>query len=287
MKPLARGLSWSIGDIAVTSVVELDLHWKIGRFLLGATPETVASMSWLAPYLDENPEWFPLRIQTLIVETPTKRILVDTCVGNGKERGFRDFDGLDTPFLDDMIAAGFEPGSIDIVLCTHLHLDHVGWNTQLVDGRWVPTFPNARHLFARVEYDHWMKADDDFTVSLLADSITPVVEAGLVHFVQLDHNVTEGVDLIPTTGHTPGHVSVQLTSGGETAVIIGDMTHHPIQIGRPAIASTADVDPDASTATRIERFAQWCEEGTLVIGTHFAPPTAGHLVTDGEAWRLT
>ena len=286
MKSLIRGLSWNVGAITVTSVVELDLRWKIGRFLPGATPETVASMPWLDPYLDEDPEWFPLRIQTLIVDTPTKRILVDTCVGNGKERGFRDFDGLATPFLDDMIAAGFEPGSIDIVLCTHLHLDHVGWNTQLVDGQWIPTFPNARHLFARVEYDHWMKADDDFTVSLLADSITPVVEAGLVDLVELDHNVTEGVDLIPTTGHTPGHVSVKLTSGTDTAVIIGDMAHHPVQIGRPSIASTADLDPAASTATRIERFAQWCEAVTLVIGTHFAPPTAGRLVADGDAWRL-
>jgi len=281
-----NGLRWHVGNIRVTSIVEQDLRWRLEPFLPGATPEVVAAHSWLEPFVDKEPGWFSLRIQAFVVETPGARIIVDTCVGNHKERGFRDFDLWSTPFLETLTAAGFSPESIDTVLCTHLHIDHVGWNTKLVNGEWEPTFTKARYLFCTAEYDHWSDATDAMTVKVMADSVSPIVDAGLADFVELDHHVCEGVDLIPTVGHTPGHVSIVITSQGESAVITGDMAHHPVQIAVPSLCSMADSDPTVAAATRRERFGEWCGSGTLVIGTHFAPPTAGYLTADGDSWRL-
>jgi glyoxylase-like metal-dependent hydrolase (beta-lactamase superfamily II) len=283
---LETGLSWMIGDIEVTSIVEQDLWWKIGRFLPGATQELVASVPWIGPYLDDDPEFMSLRVQAFVIDTGTQKIVVDTCVGNDKDRDFWSFDKLSTDFLEQMTGAGHPPESIDVVLCTHLHVDHVGWNTRRVANLWVPTFPNARYLFGREEYEYWSHETDDLTLSLLEDSIGPVVAAGLVDLVEFDHVVGPGIALIATTGHTPGHVSVSLESAGRRAVIIGDMTHHPIQLAHPEVCSTADIDPELATATRRARFASWCSDDVLVIGTHFAPPTAGHLAVDGDGWRL-
>jgi len=173
------------------------------------------------------------------------------------------------------------------VVCTHLHVDHVGWNTMLVDGRWVPTFPNARYLMGRIEYAHWtgQRERDDMT-AILADSVAPVWDAGLVDLVETDHRICDEVSLAPTPGHTPGHVSVRIASCGEEALITGDFMHHPCQIARPEWSSTADSDPDAARRTREAMLTGLAGTPTLVIGTHFAGRTAGRIVRDGDAFRL-
>jgi glyoxylase-like metal-dependent hydrolase (beta-lactamase superfamily II) len=173
------------------------------------------------------------------------------------------------------------------VLCTHQHFDHVGWNTHLLDGRWVPTFPNARYLFGRVEWEHWSASTDDEPVHVLAESVRPVVEAGLSELVESDHRITGEVWLEPTPGHTPGHHSVRISSGGAEAIITGDMTHHPIQIAEPHFGISADVDPDWATRTRRDFLGRYGGTPVLVIGTHYAGPTAGHIVANGDAgWKF-
>ncbi len=157
----------------------------------------------------------------------------------------------------------------------------------MVDGRWVPTFPNARYLIGRIEYKHWTSQQDreDMT-AILADSVTPVWEAGLVDLVETDHRICDEISLVPTPGHTPGHVSVRISSRGEEALITGDFMHHPCQIARPQWSSTADSDPAEARRTREAMLTTFAGTPTLVIGTHFAGRTAGRIVRDGNAYRL-
>jgi glyoxylase-like metal-dependent hydrolase (beta-lactamase superfamily II) len=229
-----------------------------------------------------------MSIHALVVETPSRRIIVDTCLGNDKEnRRIPTWNKMQTSFLADLAAAGYTAETIDTVVCTHLHVDHVGWNTMLVDGRWVPTFPNARYLMGRIEYAHWtgQRERDDMT-AILADSVAPVWDAGLVDLVETDHRICDEVSLAPTPGHTPGHVSVRIASCGEEALITGDFMHHPCQIARPEWSSTADSDPDAARRTREAMLTGLAGTPTPVIGTHFAGRTAGRIVRDGDAFRL-
>jgi glyoxylase-like metal-dependent hydrolase (beta-lactamase superfamily II) len=186
-----------------------------------------------------------------------------------------------------LTAAGFPPDSIDTVLCTHLHVDHVGWNTKLENGHWVPTFRRAEYLMGRVEYEHWSTVGDRPDMAhIMADSVKPIVDAGLVRFVETDARLSPEIHLVPTAGHTPGHVSVMIQSRGEQAMITGDFAHHPCQMAHPEWSTTADSDADQGIATRRRMFAELAGSPTLVIGTHFAGATAGRIVRDGDAYRL-
>jgi glyoxylase-like metal-dependent hydrolase (beta-lactamase superfamily II) len=189
-------------------------------------------------------------------------------------------------FLDDLTAAGFLPASIDTVLCTHLHVDHVGWNTRLEDGEWVPTFGNARYLWNRAEYEHWLQHDAEMGGAVLQESVLPVYEAGLVDLVTPEHVVTDEVQLEPTPGHTPGHVSVHIDSGGEEAMITGDLMHHPALCTHPEWRANVDSDAALAEQTRRDFLARYADRPVLIIGTHFATPTAGHIVRDGTTYRL-
>jgi glyoxylase-like metal-dependent hydrolase (beta-lactamase superfamily II) len=287
MGPMPLGPTWTIGDVTITSIIELDQHWRFAWLLPEVTEADVAAVGWLHPNFVDDKGKMIIRLQALVVESQGQRIMVDTCVGNDKVRPTPLFDRFQTGFLDDLGRAGFGPGTIDQVVCTHLHVDHVGWNTRLVDGRWVPTFPRARHLFGRTEYEYWSSTGESATFGdVMADSVQPVVDAGLATLVESDHQLTGDVWLEPTTGHTPGHHSVRISSGGQQAVITGDMVHHPIQLPLPEIGSSADVDAAAAIATRRDAFARWEHESALVIGTHFAGPGAGHLKAAGDGWQF-
>jgi glyoxylase-like metal-dependent hydrolase (beta-lactamase superfamily II) len=281
-------IRWRIGRVTVTKIVELEVTGG-SRFLLPqATREAVLPIAWLCPHFADETGRLKMSIHALVVETPSCRILVDTCLGNDKEnRRIPAWNRLQTSFLTDLATAGYPRETIDTVLCTHLHVDHVGWNTMRVDGRWVPTFPNARYLFGRVEFAHWTgESEREDLVSILADSVRPVVDAGLVDFVETDDRVCDEVRLVPTVGHTPGHVSVRIVSDGEEALITGDFVHHPCQIARPHWSSTADSDPEQARKTRAVMLDRLSDRPILVIGTHFAGPTAGRVVRDGDAFRL-
>jgi glyoxylase-like metal-dependent hydrolase (beta-lactamase superfamily II) len=280
-------LQWQIGDVSITRVLEMLAPVPPAGLLPGATPEGVErNLSWLKPHFVDDDGNFVLSIHALCVESAGRKIVIDTCVGN--DRVIPEFDGLtlDTPFLDDLAAAGFAREDVDTVVCTHLHFDHVGWNTMLVDGKWIPTFPNARYVICRGEWEHWSAEGGTGYAATLNDAVRPVVDAGLVDFVEPNHQVTPEIRLEPTPGHTPGHVAVHIESGGRHAFITGDLAHHPVQWAEPAWAAQPDTDPDQSTATRRRLLAEYADTDVLVIGTHFAPPCSGHLVSDGDGYRF-
>ena len=293
-------MKWRVGRVTVTKIVELEVTGG-SRFLLPqATYDEILPIAWLRPDFADERGRLKMSIHALVVETPERRIVVDTCLGNDKEnRRIPAWNNLQTSFLADLAAAGYPRHTIDTVVCTHLHVDHVGWNTMLSDGlsdglsegpqggRWVPTFPNARYLMGRVEYRHWTSRHDRAdTAAVLADSATPVWQAGLVDLVETDHRICDEASLVATPGHTPGHVSLRIASEGEEALITGDFMHHPCQIARPDWSSTADSDPDAARRTREAMLARLAAAPVLVIGTHFAGRTAGHVVPDGDTFRL-
>ncbi len=245
-------------------------------------------IGWLQPDFADERGRLKMSIHALVVETPSRRIIVDTCLGNDKEnRRIPTWNNLQTSFLADVAAAGYARETIDIVVCTHLHVDHVGWNTMLDRGSWVPTFPNARYLMGRVEFDHWTnQTEREDMTAVLGDSVTPIWDAGLVDLVETDYRICDEISLVPTLGHTPGHVSVRIASQGAEALITGDFMHNPCQIARPDWSSTADSDPDAAPRTRQLMLTRLSDNPILVIGTHFAGRTAGHVVRDGDAYRL-
>jgi len=277
---------WRVGDVVVTKLVELELSGKATWILPDATRDNLLRDAWLRPHFVSEQGDARMSVHSFVVETSNRRILVDTCIGNDKRLPIPAWNQRQGPFLADLAAAGFPADSIDTVLCTHLHVDHVGWNTRLENGRWLPTFRNARHLWSQREYEYWDTAGPDENMDVLGESVRPVFEAGLVDLVADDHVVCEEVRLEPTPGHTPGHVSVHITSRGEEAVITGDLMHHPVQIAHPDWGSRADYDKAQAEATRLAFLRRYADRPVLVLGTHFAGPTAGRLVRDGDSYRL-
>jgi glyoxylase-like metal-dependent hydrolase (beta-lactamase superfamily II) len=194
------------------------------------------------------------------------------------------WNNRNTPFLETMTAAGFPPDSIDTVLCTHLHVDHVGWNTRLEGGKWLPTFARARYVFGRTEYEYWRDhSEEPAHAAVFNDSVKPIVDAGKAELVESNHRLCAEITLIPTAGHSPGHVSVHLQSDGEEGLLSGDVAHHPCQMAHLDWSSTADTDPLQSAATRRELFGRFADRPTLVIGGHY---NAGRIRRDGDAFKF-
>lgn len=284
-------LRWKVGDVTITRVVEVEGPTSHKFFLADAHPEAVKAIPWLQPHFVTAEGQLMSSVHALIVESDGRRILVDTCIGNDKNLpAMPGWSNRAGPFLADLAAAGFARESIDTVLCTHLHVDHVGWNTMRVDGHWVPTFPKARYLVAASEYAHWRdealahpgKQEDH----IFQESVRPIADAGLFDFVASDHRLTSAITLEPTPGHTPGHVSVRIRSRGEEALITGDIMHHPAQMARLDWSTPFDTDRAAATAMRKRVLEAVVDRPILVIGTHFAAPTAGRVRRDGSAYRL-
>jgi len=281
---------WRVGDVEIARIVEVNA-WEddITMLLPDATPAFVQQYKWLQPHFATADGKMILSFQAFVLRSRGKTFMIDTCIGNDRQREFDVFTNMQTSFLQDLRTAGFPPEQIDGVLCTHLHFDHVGWNTRKEGDHWVPTFPQARYYFGREEYAHWQhlrETDGYHHVDHLVDSIDPIVQAGLVDFIDPDFQLTDEVSLIPTPGHTPGHVSVLIRSGGQEAVITGDMMHHPIQLAVPATHGRFDMDQARGAQTRVEFVDRFADTSTLVIGSHFSDPTAGHIVTDGASWKL-
>lgn len=274
---LQRGFEWQVGSVKVTRIVEMQIAGGTRFILPDATRELCKPIEWLAPHFMDDDGRLIMSIHALVVDTGAHRIVVDTCIGNDKQREFPNWTNLQTSFLSDLEAAGYPRDSIDTVLCTHLHVDHVGWNTMLVDGQWLPTFPNARYLVAEQEFRYWDTADDAVNQVIMADSVRPVIAAGLVDFVDVAHRVCDEVWLEPTPGHTPGHVSVHIASQGQRALITGDCIHHPCQMTRLDWCSSADFDREQGVRTREALLERYADGDVLIIGTHFATPTAGHI----------
>ncbi|MFF7296779.1 MBL fold metallo-hydrolase [Streptomyces sp. NPDC008265] len=282
---------WTVGDVTVHRVDETALPPATGAWLLpGATAPLVTEQDWLRPHFADDSGLLRLASHTFAFSVAGLRVLVDTGIGNGKERANPAWHRLDTDYLDRLTAAGFPPESVDLVVLTHLHADHVGWNTRLVDGEWRPTFPHARYVTSRAEREFWAgHAMDEARRQMFLDSVVPVEEAGLLDLVDVPAGGAElapNLRLVPTPGHTPGHVAVEVGDGRRTALITGDCIHHPVQLAHPSIGACVDIDPALSESSRRALLASLSGTDTLVLGTHFAPPTAGLVVPHGDAHRL-
>ncbi|MEV8325658.1 MBL fold metallo-hydrolase [Kitasatospora sp. NPDC056731] len=283
--------AWTVGGVTVHRIDETLLPPATGPWLLPeATPEVVTGHDWLHPHFADREGVLHLDSHSFAFVVGGLRVLVDTGIGNGKERANPAWHQLRTDYLERLAAAGFPPDSVDLVILTHLHADHVGWNTREVNGEWIPTFPHARYLTSRVEREFWAGYDlEEARRQMFLDSVIPVERAGLLDLVDVPAEGVEiapGLRLIPTPGHTPGHVAVELTSRGEAALITGDCIHHPVQLAHPAIGACVDIDPRQSEASRRKLLGSLADTDTLLLGTHFAPPTAGRVLTDGDAYRL-
>jgi glyoxylase-like metal-dependent hydrolase (beta-lactamase superfamily II) len=276
---------WNVGNVKITKVVELETVGSTRFILPLASNEEIRKLPWLIPHFATEEGRLKMSIHSLVVETPTRRIVVDTGLGNDKEgRNVPTWNRRQGPFLETMRAAGFPPESIDTVLCTHLHVDHVGWNTRLEEGRWVPTFANARYVFGKTEYEHWRDhSDEPDKAAVFKDSVQPIVDDGKADLVTSTDRICEEMTLLPTPGHSPGHMSIHIRSNGEEALLTGDVAHHPCQMAHLEWSSTADYDPVQSVVTRRELFARFADTAVLMIGGHF---NAGHIQRDGDAFRF-
>lgn len=289
---------WRVGKVKITRVVEFEGGGLPPDFMFAElTEERVRSISWIHPNYADPDGKLKSSIHSYVIESQGRRIIVDTCLGNDKQRRAKEVNLLQLPFLQRLTEAGYSPETIDLVLCTHLHLDHVGWNTRWSGEKWVPTFPNARYLFGREEWHHWANSPHagdiprpiaelmDFK-AVMYDSLTPIVEASLHELVETDHRLTDEVSLFPTPGHTPGHVSVAIASDGYRAVIAGDVIHNPIQFADPGICSVFDDDRALAHTTRAAFIHSYADQTVLVLGSHFATPSAGYVLRDEDGWRF-
>jgi len=284
-----------LGSIRIARVLEREQpEFGATDLLPDATPERLAPhRHWLEPTaLDPTSGNLVLPVQSYVLRTRHHNILIDACLGEQKtDRFYAPWNRLSgSRFLGDLAALGLRPENIDFVLCTHLHSDHVGWNTRRQDGRWVPTFPNARYVMSRREVDHARRrrAEDPTAdgADSLEESVLPVIEAKQAELVAEDHALDDEVRLEPLPGHTPGHFGVRLASAGARAVMIGDMMHSPVQCAEPDWAASSDYDPGLARATRRRFLEAHAETDCLVLTAHFPSPSVGRIRRAGSAYRF-
>jgi glyoxylase-like metal-dependent hydrolase (beta-lactamase superfamily II) len=283
--------TFQIGDMTIHRVIEQeDPLFDPLEFFPGLTREVLEqNRAWLQPAaLDPASGLLRFCIQSYVVQTPHHTVLVDSCVGNHKPRPTRPFWHMktDDTWERNLAATGFSVQDIDYVMCTHLHVDHVGWNTRLRDGRWVPTFPKARYVFGEAEYAHWTAEHAKAPNPVIADSVLPVMEAGQADLVRSDHALGDHIRLTPTPGHTPGHYAVELGRGATQAVLTGDLIHSPIQARYPELSTRADTDQRQAAVTRRRFLECHCDTGRLLCTAHFPSPSVGHVTRWGEGFRI-
>jgi glyoxylase-like metal-dependent hydrolase (beta-lactamase superfamily II) len=293
MATQAIGNRFRVGDVTVTRIVEREGPWHDPCTMFPrATPAKVAEHRASLPdfAFDAATGMINLTFQSLLLRTPRHTILIDTCVGEHEDRR----EGLLYPkdrWLREFREAGVTFEDIDYVFCTHLHVDHVGWNTRLRDGRLVPTFPNARYIFGRKEYDYWEEWNrlhgPHRSGPSFHDSVLPIVEAGRAELVEDDFEIGDLIHLSPAPGHTPGQCCANLTSAGASAVFAGDAMHHPLQVYEPDWSTIVCADPDQAVASRRSILERLVDTDTLLVTAHFPGHTAGHVVArnDGFGFR--
>lgn len=282
----------SIGKYEITKVVELERPFAPAReFFPDLTAEMLDICQRELPPGHLTPNGYVhMSYHTFVVRTDRFTMLIDTSCGNHKERKTRpDFSHLNINFLGALAEAGVKPEEVDYILCTHLHWDHVGWNTQLIDGRWVPTFPNAKHIISRKEYDYWdaayRRGDPSIHCVSFEDSILPVKKAEQVVLVDDTYEFDSGIVLEPCIGHSAGHVVINIADQGARGVATGDVIHHQIQLRFPAMSTKADTDPNLARKTRTALIEKHAGSGSLLLPAHFRTPTFGRIEKAAQGFR--
>ncbi len=269
------------GPFEIQRVVEAEGPFREPDFILpDATPEHFAPCKAAQDprFYDRDTNQLIMSFHSIVIRTERSTILVDTCIGNDKERSFiEEWHLQNRPFLQTLASQGVKPEEVDYVMCTHLHSDHVGWNTQLRNGRWVPTFPNAKYVFARKEAEYWQHVYDtdpeDGYRRSWEDSVQPILEAGQATLVDMDHEIERGITLMPAPGHTPGTVILNLQQGSEQAFLTGDVIHHPVQFEHPEWSSNFCANRVQSRVSRMRFIESVADTGAHVIPAHFAAPS--------------
>ena len=279
-----------LGDVTIQRVVEMEaLFLPVKEFFPAVTDAMLAeTRDWMEPAaLDPASGKLRFSFHSYVVRTPHHTILVDSCVGNDKDlpRWPQWHRKTDADYLRNLAAIGLSPEDIDMVICTHLHADHIGWNTRLQDGRWVPTFPNARYLFSQQELAFWTERMRDAPNPALVDSVLPVVAANRAVLVGTDHVVDDHVAFLPTPGHTPNHFSVLLGGATPSAILTGDALHSPLQVRYPELSYAMDIDPVLAAHTRQDLLERICESGALCCTAHFPSPSVTRIHRSGNGFR--
>ena len=288
-----QSTTYRVGAATITRVTEQTFAIDAARLLPDLDRSFwQANASWLVPeHADAALTSAQLSVHTWVVRLGGRIILVDTACGNGKDRPFGAiFHRLDTPYLERLAAAGVQPENVDLVLITHLHVDHVGWNTRLVDGEWVPTFPNARYVFAAAERAYYGTPAAADRMMVFEDSVLPVIRAGLADEIA-DEGATylPGIRFMPTPGHCVGHMSIEIESEGQRALFWGDVVHHPIQVDRPDWSSSFCADRSQAALSRRRIFEYAADHEAQVFTSHFAGSSTGRITRDaqgGFVWRF-
>ncbi|MGJ4892874.1 MBL fold metallo-hydrolase [Bradyrhizobium sp. HKCCYLRH3099] len=281
-------LTFSVADTTIHRIIEQETTFLPAREMFpDLTPEMLAAERGAlqtANALDAQ-DTLILCFQSYVVKTPHHTILIDSCIGNDKPRARPVWNmKTDDTYMRALAAAGISVDDIDVVMCTHLHTDHVGWNTRLDNGRWVPTFPKARYVFAQAEYDYWLAQNAKTEVPAFADSVLPVVEAQRADIVSDAFAIGDHVRLLPTPGHTPGHIAVAVGKGQDDAVFAGDLIHTPLQFAYPELSPKFDVDPAQAAVTRRAFLDRYCDTPTLCCTAHFPSPSVGRITRKGNGF---
>lgn len=282
-------LDFAIDDMTLHRIIDLEAAFLPAREMLpDLTPERLAAnRHWLRPdSLDEH-DVFKLCYQAFLIRTPYHHILVDSCLGNHKERPRPEWHlKSNDDFMRSLAHAGVAPSDIDFVMCTHLHADHVGWNTRLENGVWVPTFPNARYVFHRHELEVTQSADASRPSLPYQDSVLPIIRLGRAQIVDDNYALGDHVRLLPTPGHTEGHVSFCFGRNRDELVITGDLLHVPLQMKYPELNFARDIDPALAAHTRRSFLERFCDTDTLCCASHFPSPSVGHIRRWGTGYRM-
>jgi glyoxylase-like metal-dependent hydrolase (beta-lactamase superfamily II) len=290
MKPI------ELGRMRIHKVHEMDSPVPLLSQLPGTTEADMRRlMTWYEQPDEVNPDpetsLMTFSVHSWVIELDGRTILIDSCCGNHKNRSLPEVSQLDTDYLGNLKRAGFAPEDIDLVMCTHLHFDHVGWNTRLENGKWVPTFANARYLFGKRDYEYF-KANpegEELHHEAFLDSIAPVMDAGKAELVDENHvahrEIHDGIWLEPAFGHSPGCCTINAEAGGPPALFWGDVIHHPVQLIRHDLKFAFDADGTMASATRKRTMQRAADEELLCFPAHFRRTSAGHVKRDGDAFR--
>jgi glyoxylase-like metal-dependent hydrolase (beta-lactamase superfamily II) len=285
--------NFSIGGADVVRIEETQVYFDGREFFPDLDEQALHEFApWLSPFFDIAGFRMPCVFQSFVIRHGKLNVLVDTCIGNDKERpDFLLAHRLSTPYLTRLHAAGYKPEDIDVVLCTHMHVDHVGWNTRLRNGRWVPTFPNATYVFSQQEYaryapENQIPAAPPPYFNIYQDSVLPIIESGQALMVSGEHAISEIMTVVPTPGHTPGHIGLRVQHNGDSAFFLGDAIHNPIQIAMPDLNSSFCEDQVQARASRHRILSQAAEQGTLLVPGHFVAPHVGHVARQGSTYQF-
>jgi len=290
----ARAQVFSVGQASIVRVEETyGPTYKAADLFPELSEEILAEhRHWLAPnHYDPDTGLIKLSVHSWLLKIGGQTILIDACCGNNKVKPGRPFwNLLDLPYLDRLAAAGARPQDIDLVMCTHLHHDHVGWNTQLNDGRWVPTFPNARYVFSKPDFDYFHKLDADpkdgpAELGTFRECVLPVVEAGRADLVTGPHRLNEHLEILPAPGHSPGHFFFKLESGGQQAAFIGDVFHHLLQVYYPHWNFPKNSDAEQARVSRRRVLEHCASTGALTLPGHVGAPFAGYIERTDKGFK--